>query len=180
MKKERFDAITDAIMAIIITLMLIEIKIPELSIDHLLNILYQVLVYAISFITIAIVWLNHHRFVNAAGTEKIGIRSVWVNFGMLFMISFLPVATAHLSNSFFKIENHIFYASVAGLMVMFYAILQDQITKSKKEYKRDRKMSWISAIFYFLAIPSSFLSVYLSGAIFILIPLLYFFQTNKQ
>ena len=180
MKKERFDAITDAILAIIITLMLIEIKIPELSIHHLPNILYQILIYAISFITIAIVWLNHHRFAIAAGTEKIDIIDVWINFGMLFMISFLPTATDHLSNSFFKIENHIFYASVSGLMVVFYAVLQDHITKKKGEFKRDRKMSWISAICYFLAMPLSFISVYLSGGIFILIPLVYFSQTNKQ
>ena len=180
MRKERFEAITDAILAIIIPLMLIEIRIPELSIHHLPEILYQLLIYAISFVSIAIVWLNHHRFVNVAGTEKIDISSVWINFGMLFMISFLPLATEHLSDSFFKIENHIFYGAVGGLMVVFYAILQDRITKHKKEFKKDRKMSWFSAIFYFLTIPLSFVSVYLSGAIFLLIPVIYFLQTKRQ
>lgn len=179
MKKERFDAITDAILAIIITLMVLEIKIPELTVENLPNILYQILIYALSFITIAIIWLNHHRI--SAHKEKIDINSVWINFGLLFMISFIPIATAHLSESFFDVANHIFYGIVVTLVVFFYAIFQERITKGEngKEFRRDRKLSWSIMVLYFLSIPLSYLSVYISGGIFLFVPILYFFQTKK-
>lgn len=179
MKKERFDAITDAILAIIITLMVLEIKIPELTVENLPNILYQILIYALSFITIAIIWLNHHRI--SAHKDRIDITFVWVNFGLLFMISFIPIATGHLSESFFEVANHIFYGIVVTLVVFFYALFQERVTKTEntKDFKGDIKMSWAIMVLYSLSIPLSFLSVYISGCIFLFVPILYFFQTKK-
>ena len=179
MKKERFDAITDAILAIIITLMVLEIKIPELTVAKLPSIVYQIIIYALGFITIAIIWLNHHRI--SSHKEKIDINSVWLNFGLLFVISFIPSATAHLSESFFEIANHIFYGTITTLVVFFYAIFQHRITKSEnsKGIKLDRRMSWSTMIIYSLSIPLSFVSLYISGFIFVLIPIIYFLQTKK-
>ncbi|GAA5089343.1 hypothetical protein GCM10023210_14050 [Chryseobacterium ginsengisoli] len=179
MKKERFDAITDAILAIIITLMILEIKIPELGVNKLASIFYQIAVYAMSFVTIAIVWLNHHRI--SSQKERIDINSVWLNFGMLFVISFILSATAHLSQSFFEIAKHIFYGTITTLVVFFYAVFQHNITKSdnSKGVKLDRKMSWSAMIIYALSIPLSFVSIYVSGFIFSLIPIIYFFTNQK-
>lgn len=179
MKKERLDAITDGILAIISTLMLMEIKIPELSLDHLPGILYQVLIYALSFVTVVIIWLNHHRI--TLHKENIDINSVWVNFGLLFMISFIPTTTAHLSESFSDRSNHIFYGVITTLIVFFYAVFQQRITRSEKgkRVRIDRKMSWSVMVLYFLSIPMSYLSVYISGGIFLFVPVLYFIQTKK-
>lgn len=179
MKKERLDAITDGIMAVISTLMLMDIKIPNLSLAHLPGILYQIFVYAMSFVTVVIVWLNHHRI--TLHKEKISINSVWINFGLLFVISFIPTATAHLSESFFDTSNHVFYGVVTTLVVLFYAIFQEFITRSENEknIQFDRKMSWLTMGLYLLSIPLSLITVYISGLIFLFVPALYFIQSKK-
>ncbi|MDQ0595063.1 putative membrane protein [Chryseobacterium ginsenosidimutans] len=179
MRRERFDAITDAILAIIITLMVLEIKIPELTLNNVSNILIQIFIYGISFITIAIIWLNHHNIF--AKIEKVDINSVWINFGLLFMISFIPSATEHLNVSFFNVANHIFYGIVTGCVVFFYALLQQRVTSSEKSktFILSRRMSWWVMVLYFLSIPLSFISVYISGCIFLFIPILYFIQTKR-
>ena len=85
MRKERLDSITDAVLAIIVTLLVLEIKIPELTVENTSKILQQIFVYAGSFVTIAILWLSHHHiFVHI---ERISLNVVWINFFLLFATS---------------------------------------------------------------------------------------------
>ena len=124
MKRERLDAITDAVLAIMVTLLVLEIKIPELTMENTPKILQQIIVYAGSFVTIAILWLSHHNiFVH---TERICHSVVWINFFLLFATSLIPLATAPLSEHFQKRPSHIFYGLVLGLVSLLYSFLQDQ------------------------------------------------------
>ena len=179
MKKERFDAITDPVLAIIVTLMVLEIKIPELTMGNTPKILQQILVYALSFVAIAILWLSHHNiFVH---TERISLNVVWINFCLLFVTSLIPLATAPLSEHFHERSSHIFYGLVLGLVSILYTLLQDQNARhSKIKLKASiHWINWMTCVLYFTSIPLSYFSIYLSTAIFVLCPVMYFMLSKN-
>jgi len=179
MRKERIDAITDAVLAIIVTLMVLEIKMPELMAENAPKILQQILVYAISFITIAILWLSHHSiFVH---TETVSINVVWINFFLLFATSLIPLATAPLSEHFQERSSHIFYGLVVGLVSFLYSLLQDQNARNSKIKLRAaiHWVNWSVCTLYFTSIPLSYFSIYFSAAIFVLCPVIYFKLSRK-
>ena len=180
MRKERFDAITDAVLAIIVTLMVLEIKIPELTAENTPKILQQIFVYAVSFLTIAILWLSHHHiFVH---TERISFNLVWINFCLLFATSLIPLTTAPLSEHFHERPSHIFYGLVVGLVSFLYTLLQDQNARNSKiKLKASiHWINWLTCALYFTSIPLSYFSLYLSVAIFVLCPVMYFMLSRKS
>ena len=179
MKKERFEAINDAVLAIIITIMVLEIKLPELSLDNILSIFQYILIYAVSFVSIAILWINHHHiFINV---EEVEIKIVWINFGLLFFTSLIPMATEHLSMNIHEKANHIFFGVIFSIVILFYTLIQHLVFKVyHAEIKQKINIrNWIAVIFFLLSIPLSFISLYLSIAIFLLVPLMYFLISNK-
>src|SRR5687768_1019100 len=181
MKKERLDAITDPVLAIIVTLLVLEIKIPELTVENTSKIAQQILVYAVSFVTIAILWLSHHHmFVE---TERISLSVVWINYLLLFATSLIPLATAPLSEHFHERPSHIFYGFVVGLTSFLYSLLQDQnARKSKIKLKASTHwVNWLACSLYFTSIPLSYFSIYISTAIFVFCPVMYFMLSiNKM
>jgi uncharacterized membrane protein len=179
MRKERLDAITDAVLAIIVTLLVLEIKIPELTMENTPKILQQIFVYAGSFVTIAILWLSHHNiFVHA---ERICHSVVWINFFLLFATSLIPLATAPLSEHFHERPSHILYGLVVGLVSFLYSLLQDQnARKSKIKLKASiHWVNWVTCTLYFTSIPLSYFSIYFSTAIFVFCPVMYFILSRK-
>ncbi len=179
MKKERFDAITDAVLAIIATLMVLEIKLPQLTAGNVPALLFQILVYAISFTLICILWLNHHHIFSQTG--KVDITTVWLNFVLLFIMSLMPLATRLLSESFLDYRPHLFYGAVLSAATVLYTILEERATRlaGNKRNVKTHRINLISMLICFLSIPLSMLSVYISGAIFLLIPALYFIVSAK-
>lgn len=179
MKKERFEAITDAILAIIITLMVLEIKIPDLTLVNILPVFQLIVIYAVSFIYIAILWLNHHHiFIN---TEKVSLNLVWLNFGLLFSTSLLPLATEHLSSDVHNKANHIFFGSIMATITFFYSLIQQIVLKEVNDNKSHmiNLRNWIAVGFFTLSIPLCLISEYISGVIFIFFPMMYFLISRK-
>ena len=179
MRKERLDSITDAVLAIIVTLLVLEIKIPELTMENTPKIIQQILVYAGSFVTIAILWLSHHHiFVH---NERISLSVVWINFFLLFATSLIPLATAPLSEHFHERPSHIFYGLVLGLVSFLYSLLQDQNARKLKIKLKSsiQWLNWLTCTLYFTSIPLSYFSIYLSTAIFVFCPVMYFMLSRK-
>ena len=177
MKKGRLEAITDAILAIIITIMVLEIKLPEISIENIPDILQLIFIYAISFIYISILWINHHHiFTNI---EHVSLNIVWINFGLLFFTSLLPKATERLSENFHHVGNHIFFAAIMTCTTLVYTIIQQQIMKNENTFSKTNVRNWIAVALFVSSIPLSFWSIYLSGCIFTVIPFMYFLISNK-
>ena len=93
MGKGRLEAFSDGVIAIIITIMVLEFKIPsEATLPALLALLPHVLIYALSFIYVGIYWNNHHHMFHAAKSVTGGI--LWANLHLLFWLSLLPIASA--------------------------------------------------------------------------------------
>jgi uncharacterized membrane protein len=100
MRKERFETFTDGVVAIIITLMVLEIKLPELTADNFLLLMRHIAVYALSFIVVAILWLNHHKMF--LQTEQVNTKIIWFNFALLFSCHWFLWQQGHWANIFFK------------------------------------------------------------------------------
>jgi uncharacterized membrane protein len=180
MKKERFEAITDAVMAIIITIMALEIELPNLSQDGINDFLLQIVIYIISYVFIALLWINHHYIFKHV--KSVDHTTLWVNFMLLFSTSLIPLATRTIHKSFFEKESHILFAFVFGFATLFYFWLDEKAIQlsEDKRIANTRKMNFLATILFFLAIPLSYLSVYISSAIFVMLPTAYFLLPRKM
>ena len=177
MKKERFDTITDGIIAIIITLMVLAIKLPEFTAANIGTIILQVAVYAVSFTYIAIGWLNQHHMFMAV--EKVDTVTIWTNFAFLFALSLVPLATGPLGEEFQKTGSHVFYGAVCTLTALTFTLLQARVNTISNNKTKFHKFDIIGIVLYGLSIPLSFVSIYISAIIFIMIPAIYFIQSKR-
>jgi len=183
MKKERFEFFTDAVIAIIMTLMILEIKLPELTSENLIMFLQHIAIYALSFVVIAITWLNHH--IMFSKIEKIPTKIIWINFLMLFSMSLIPLATRQLGEHFFQSESHKFYAAIMISVAIPYSFLQLNVNKIlTKEGQKERNffnlINWATVLVYVISIPLSSVSIYISTGIYLIIPVIYFILPKKM
>ncbi|WP_233994456.1 TMEM175 family protein [Levilactobacillus brevis] len=127
MKKERFEAFTDAVIAIILTILVLELRLPEHnhSAQTLIAILPQFAAYIMTFIFIATMWVNHHFLFSQAQT--INNQIIWVNFIWLFVASLLPATTAWLGADIFARPSAILYIINVLLFNLTMAVLRRQV-----------------------------------------------------
>lgn len=182
MKKERFETFTDGVIAILITLMVLEIHLPDLSAANFWLLARHIGVYALSFVVIAITWLNHHNMFQPV--ERINVRIIWLNFASLFFLSLVPLATQPLAEQFYRKESHMFYGAVLAGVCITYALLQQAVDQTldgvaDRDKRRVNTLNWMSALLYALSVPLCWVSIYLSTAIFILFPVLYFIPLRR-
>jgi len=179
MKKERFEAIMDAILAIISTLMVLEIKIGALTTLNIHHFIAQIMIYVVSFTYIAILWLNHHNMFRHV--ELVDNKTIWVNFWLLFSTSLIPLATLTIDENFFDTKSHIFFGSILAVVLFFYSLLEERVYKISRHKYNDtnRKMNWMSTLIFVASIPLSYVSIYLSAAVFVLVPFSYLLLPNK-
>lgn len=179
MKKERRNAITDGVFAIIITIMVLGIKIPELVQSNVPAIVQAVFIYLVSFVLIAILWINHHHIFNKHDNVSIGM--VWLNFLIMFTTSFIPVATERIDQKFYEPASHIFYGIVLGTTTLIYAIIHQLSLKEMKiSLKNFSNISnWLSTALFYSGIFICQISVLASSLIYIIIPIFYLFHTFR-
>lgn len=128
LKKERFEAFTDAVIAIILTILVLELKLPENnhSTQALLKVLPQFAAYIMTFIFIATMWVNHHfLFAQAKGVTN---QIIWTNFIWLFIASLLPATTAWLGSDIYARTSAILYVLNVILFNLATLLLRRQVT----------------------------------------------------
>ena len=126
MSKGRLEAFSDAVIAIIITIMVLELQIPHRSQLSALRPLVPVfLTYALSFVNLGIYWNNHHHLFQA--TERINGGILWANLNLLFWLSLFPFTTGWLGEHRFPREPAVVYGIVLLLAAIAYYILQSVI-----------------------------------------------------
>jgi uncharacterized membrane protein len=119
---ERRSAFSDAVFAVLITVLVLELRPPEIpTFKALLSLWPRWLSYAVSYVFIAIVWTNHHYLMRYAAEVK--PRLIWANFGHLFSVSLLPLATAWMAVSELAPQPVAFYAAVFFLVNATYILL---------------------------------------------------------
>lgn len=123
MGKNRLEAFSDGVLAIIITIMVLELKIPGGSgVDVLAQMLPSFLGYVLSFIYVGIYWNNHHHLLQAAGHVSGSV--LWSNLNLLFWLSLFPFTTAWMGNNHFEPLPTAVYGFVLFMAAVAYQILQ--------------------------------------------------------
>lgn len=182
--KNRVEAISDGVIAIVITLMILNIKTPQINgSDTWILLSIQVVSYAISFLVIAVVWVNHHHLISSS--PNITAKICWANFLLLFSLSLIPLPTQSIGEDFLNPEYHSFYGLTLAFTSVSYSLLHQLIRNELRKAKSIQDDStnfknWLSSIVYFAASLVCFVSIYISAFVFILIPALYFFPKQVK
>ncbi len=183
LNKNRVEAFSDGVIAIIITIMAFDLKLQELPAHFtdadvwktLLNVLPKISAYLLSFIVLAIMWLNHHNMFDKLPhtTNKL----VWYNMFLLFVMSLIPLPTAFLAAHPLLPQAVMFYGFILFLNALGFYLLRRYVEVNAKLLPYNamvQKSNLMSTLLYLSSIPLAFVSVYLSFLIFIGIPVWYF------
>jgi uncharacterized membrane protein len=178
MHKGRLEAFSDGVIAILITIMVLEFKVPRGTDVRALAPLGPVfLVYALSFIFLGIYWSNHHHMLHMA--DRVNGKILWANLHLLFWLSLIPFVTGWMG------ENHAAplptaaYGSVLLLSAIAYVILQTTIIGAQGEGSRlkaavqDDTKAKISLASYVAAIPLAFVDQRFSIALYVAVALIW-------
>jgi uncharacterized membrane protein len=164
MGKSRLEAFSDGVLAILITIMVLELKVPqEASWQALSQLLPAFLGYVLSFIYIGIYWNNHHHMLHAC--QRVTGAVLWANLHLLFWLSLLPFATAWMGAYHVQQLPNLFYGSILLAAAFAYWILQQCIIASEGPTSTLRQAigaDWkgkASLLLYAAAIGLSFVSI---------------------
>jgi uncharacterized membrane protein len=184
MSKGRLEAFSDGVIAIIITIMVLELKVPHGADLAALRPLLPVFVtYVISFVFVAIYWNNHHHMLQAS--ERINGTILWANTHLLFWLSLVPFVTGWMGeNRFAPLPTAVYGAVMLGCGLA-YLILQKAIISHHGRQSRLARavgrdfQGKVSFGAYALAIPLAFVNQWISVAIYVGLALLWFVPDRR-
>jgi uncharacterized membrane protein len=178
MEKNRLEAFSDGVIAIIITIMVLELKVPHTAeLTELKPLLPVLLSYVLSFIYVGIYWNNHHHMFHSTRRVTGGI--LWANLHLLFWLSLFPFTTGWMGENHLASAPTAVYGFVLLMAAIAYYILQRTIIKQQGHGSllaaaigRDWKGK-LSPVCYFAAIPLAFVSPWIANGLFIFVALLW-------
>jgi uncharacterized membrane protein len=178
MGKSRLEAFSDGVIAIIITIMVLELKVPHgESINALAPLIPVFLSYVLSFVYVGIYWNNHHHMLHTS--RKVTGPMLWANLHLLFWLSLFPFATGWMGENHFAAAPSAFYGIVLLMAAVAYWILQQLIITSqgpdsllKKAVGSDWKGK-VSPLIYLIAIPMAFWLQWISQGLYVLVALIW-------
>ena len=178
MNKSRLEAFSDGVIAIIITIMVLELKVPHgAAIEALKPLAPVFLSYVLSFIYVGIYWSNHHHLLHATSRVTGGI--LWANLHLLFWLSLFPFATAWVGENEFAPMPSAIYGGVLMMAALAWFILQTLIVRAQGEngvLKRALGSDWkgkLSPALYLAGIVSAFCVTGLAQAIYLVAALIW-------
>ena len=184
MRTTRLEAFSDGVLAIIITIMVLELRVPHEAELAALGPLWPVFVsYVLSFIYLGIYWNNHHHMLHVCGRVTGGI--LWANLHLLFWLSLVPFVTGWMGENHFAPVPTAAYGVVLFLAAVAYWILQRTIMRSQgresvlaRAVGRDVKGK-LSPLFYMLAIPAAFVRPWIAGALYVAVALMWLLPDRR-
>jgi len=184
MGKQRLEAFTDGVIAIIITIMVLEIKVPSgPGLAALAASVPILLTYALSFANVGIFWNNHHHMLHV--TERINGTVLWANLFLLFWMSLIPFVIRWIDETHFAAIPTAGYGVVLAMSAIAYVWLQRSIiavegahSKLARAIGRDLKGK-ISLLLYIVGIALAFVRPWLAIAVYVLIALLWFIPDRR-
>ncbi|WP_299896733.1 TMEM175 family protein [uncultured Aquimarina sp.] len=184
MKTNRLEAFSDGVLAIIITIMVLELKIPEgHTLESLKPIIPTFITYILSFVYLGIYWNNHHHLMHASDT--VNGKVLWANLHLLFWLSLFPFATGYMGENHFEYLPTAVYGFVllmASLAwgILFYVLRQKHSNQTifRKAYNRVWK-AYTSTGLYAIGTVISFFYPVIAISIYVLVAILWFIP-NKQ
>jgi len=178
MEKGRLEAFSDGVIAVIITIMVLEMKVPHGADSTALQPLLPVfLSYVLSFVYVGIYWNNHHHMLHA--TRQVNGAILWANLHLLFWLSLVPFVTGWMGENYFAPAPTAIYGVVLLMAAMAYWILQRAIITEQGNASmlaaavgNDFKGK-LSQLCYVIAIPSAFFHEWISGGLYVFVALMW-------
>jgi uncharacterized membrane protein len=185
MTTNRLEAFSDGVIAIIVTIMVLELRAPsQPTLAALRKVAPVFLSYALSFLVVAIMWVNHHHLIHAV--HEVTARLLWSNLYLLFWMSLVPFVTDYLGKNYRVPMAVALYgldlALCASAFYMLRTILieQDRYDSGLSEYHNSiQRKNAFSGALYLLSVPLAYASIFFSFFIFALIPAMYFLPEKK-
>jgi uncharacterized membrane protein len=179
MTKTRLEAFSDGVIAIIITIMVLELKPPHGLDWHAIKpVLLTFLSYALSFTLVAIYWGNHHHLLHAV--SHINSKIIWANTHLLFWLSLIPFATSWMGENHFDTASIVMYAGLQAICGIAYYILLRAIITSPSHHthlheslERQAKKGMASLVIYILAMPAAFIHPAISAGMIVIVAVLW-------
>ena len=185
MNTTRLEAFSDAVIAIALTIMVLELKIPHgADFEALQPLLPIFLSYVLSFVYLGIYWNNHHHMLQA--TRKVNGKVLWANLHLLFWLSLVPFVTGWMGENHFAPLPMAIYGIVLLCSAIAYTILQSVIVHHDHEENAllaeavgsDFKGK-VSMVLYVAAIPLAFVNQWIAGAIYIAVAVIWFIPDRR-
>jgi uncharacterized membrane protein len=190
MKPDRLNAFTDGVMAIVITIMVLELKVPaEPSLAAVYAILPLLGAYLLSFVNIGIFWNNHHHMLNSARNVTGAV--LWANLALLFWITLIPLVIRWIDEAGITPWPVASYGLVLIGSAVSYLLLERALIRAEGEDSQIKKAvgssykEWLSFLAYGTAVAAAFVSPYISVAIYVATAMMWFipdrrFERNLQ
>ena len=184
MTRHRLEAFSDGVIAIIITIMVLELKVPHgEGTEALAPLIPPFLSYVLSFIYLGIYWNNHHHMLHAA--DRVTGPILWANLHLLFWLSLIPFTTGWMGENHFAAAPAALYGVVLLLAAIAYWLLQQAIIMSQGPdslLKRAVGGDWkgkLSPTLYACAIPLAFRWRWVSMALYVLVALIWLIPDRR-
>lgn len=184
MGKGRIEAFSDGVLAIIITIMVLELKVPHgENLQDLKPLIPVIISYVLSFIYIGIYWNNHHHMMQIV--KKVNGSILWLNMHLLFWLSLIPFATAWMGENHFSKWPVILYGFILLMAaIAYYFLAHSLISFHGKEsilaaaIGKDKK-GIISVIMYITGIILSFINSWIGFIIYVLVAFMWFIPDKR-
>ena len=178
MNKSRLEAFSDGVIAILITILVLDLKIPlGADLASLKPVFPVFLTYILSFVFLGIYWNNHHHMLHAA--SRINGKVLWANLHLLFWLSIIPFTTGWMGENHFEPLPTALYGVVLLMAAVGYTILlrclieaEGQDSKLAQAVGKDSK-GLLSLVCYAAAIPLSFIAVWIAWALYVAVALIW-------
>lgn len=174
----RLEAFSDGVLAIIITIMVLEMKVPKgAGFEALAPTIPVFLTYVLSFIYVGIYWNNHHHLLHAV--NKVNGKILWANLFLLFWLSLLPFVTGWMGENHFEANPTALYGAVLFMAALAFKLLVVLVIKNEgkdsnvgKAFGSNKKLE-LSLLFYFLGITFSFIQPFIGLLIYLGVALIW-------
>jgi len=184
MTKGRLEAFSDGVIAIIITIMVLEMKVPHGDrLEDLVPLVPTFLSYVLSFIYVGIYWNNHHHMLQAATTVTGAM--MWANLYLLFWLSLFPFATGWMGQNHFTAAPTALYGAVLLMAAVAYLVLQQAIIRAQGHdsiLKNAVGCDWkgkLSSVLYVVAILATSRATWIAQAVFVLAALIWLIPDRR-
>jgi uncharacterized membrane protein len=184
MSKGRLEAFSDGVIAIIITIMVLEMKVPHGADVAALRPLFPVFIsYVLSYVYVGIYWTNHHHLLHAV--DRVNGSILWWNLHLLFWLSQVPFVTGWMGENHFAPLPTAVYGGLLLMAAIAYYLLVRAIlahhgpeSRVAKALGRDFKGK-ISVLIYVVAVPMAFVNRWVAGALYVLVALIWFVPDRR-
>jgi uncharacterized membrane protein len=186
MNKTRIEAFSDGVFAIIITIMVLELKIPEgTSWEVVRPLVPKFMSYLLSFIFVAIYWNNHHHLMHTA--RRVNAAIMWGNAHLLFWLSLIPFITGWMGENKFDRVTVAAYGFEALMCGVAYTFLSSAIKKTQTEetdltkaIANGKKKEWVSTLLYGASIPVAlYVSPALAAVLFVIVSVIWIVPSRE-